>query len=202
MTVVAVTKGHGPEAVLAALDVGLTDIGENYAQELLQKAERVAGAAPAAPRWHYLGAVQRRKVRSLAPLVSLWQGVSRLEEGAEIGRHIPGAEVLVEVDVTGTPGRGGVSLEAAPALVAALPSTGVVVRGLMIVAPAAAPAAGGDPALAAFKSVGALADELRLPVRSMGMSGDIEQAVQAGSTMVRVGEALFGPRPTGVPLAQ
>jgi len=200
--IVAVTKGFGPEAALAAVELGIFDLGENYAAELVSKAAAVdAGrdeAVGGAVRWHFLGAVQRRKVRGLAPRVSLWQGVARLVEGAEIAMYNPGAAVLVEVDTTGLEGRGGVPPAEVAPLVGSLVTIGVKVEGLMTVAPPG----GGLGARRAFEQVTALADELSLAERSMGMTGDLEEAVRAGTTMVRVGEAIFGPRKTGRQLAQ
>lgn len=185
--IVAVTKGFGPEAVAAAVAAGLLDVGENYAQELLGK---VPGLDPGvAPRWHFLGRVQRNKVPALAPLVHCWQGIARVVEGEAVARRRSGAEVLVEVDLTGQSGRNGCPPEAVPALVADLGSLGLEVRGLMTVAPP-----GPGRARPAFRTVRALADRLDLAERSMGMSGDLEDAVAEGSTMVRVGQALFGPR--------
>ena len=182
--VLAVTKGFGPDAVVAARAAGLTDIGENYASELQAKAP-----GPPGTRWHFLGAVQRNKVGALAPLVEVWQGVARFSEGERIARFAPGARVLVQVDYTGLPGRNGCAAADAPALTEALRGLDLVVQGLMTVAPP-------DPSAAdaAFGSLGRLADALDLPERSMGMSGDLEAAVAAGSTMVRVGRALFGER--------
>jgi PLP dependent protein len=190
--VVAVTKGFGPEAVIAARGAGLGDIGENYAQELVAKAAAV-GPPPtdgARLRWHFLGAVQRNKVRSLAPLVDCWQAVARAVEGEEIARRRTGAEVLVEVDVAGTAGRNGCAPDQVPGLVQSLIGSGLEVRGLMTVAPV-------DPEAArrGFRTVRELADRLGLPERSMGMSDDLDAAVAEGSTMVRVGRALFGDRP-------
>ncbi len=141
--------------------------------------------------WHFLGAVQRNKVAQLAPLVALWQSVARETEGVRIARLAPGAAVLVQVDTTGLPGRNGCSPAAAPELVDRLQELGLDVRGLMTVA-APGPAA----ARASFETVRHLADDLELKERSMGMSEDLEAAVAAGSTMVRVGRALFGERPT------
>ncbi len=187
--VVAVTKGFGPEAVAAAVAAGFTDIGENYADELVDKARTVQGDV--APVWHFLGSVQRNKVARLAPLVSWWQGVSRVEEGRAIARRRPGATVLVQVDVAGLPGRGGVAPEDVPDLVRALGDEDLDVRGLMAVGPPGPPAG----ARSAFTLVSRLADRLDLPERSMGMSDDLEVAVAEGSTMVRLGRALFGARP-------
>ena len=198
--VVAVTKGFGPDAVRAARDAGVRDLGENYAAELVAKAgaarepaDSVAGGAGAASGpvvWHFLGAIQRNKVAELAPVVGLWQSVARAAEGARIARFAPGAAVLVQVDTTGLAGRNGCRPEDAGDLVAALAARGLDVRGLMTVA-----APGQAAATEAFATVRRLADELGLPERSMGMSDDLELAVAAGSTMVRIGRALFGDRP-------
>lgn len=184
---VAVTKGFGPEAVAAAQGAGIADIGENYAQELLAKARETS--APAATRWHFLGAVQRNKVKALAPVVACWQAVAREVEGEAIARHRPGASVLVEVELTGNPGRNGCGLAQVEPLVGALRGMDLDVRGLMGVAPI------GPDARPAFRTLRDLADRLGLPERSMGMSDDLEVAVAEGSTMVRLGRALFGPRP-------
>jgi PLP dependent protein len=190
--VVAVTKGFGPEAVVAARDAGLHDIGENYANELVAKAAELEGrpSAPSAVRWHFLGAIQRNKVARLAPVVGVWQSVARAEEGARIARYAPGATVLVEVDTTGLPGRNGCPPDGVRALVPRLRDDGLDVRGLMTVA-----APGPEAADAAFATVRSLADDLGLEERSMGMTDDLEAAVRAGTTMVRIGRALFGERP-------
>ena len=182
--VVAVTKGFGPEAVAAARGAGVTEIGENYSQELLAKAPGSDGTS-----WHFLGTVQRNKVPSLAPVVDVWQSVARLVEGQRIARYAPGATVLVQVDCSGQPDRNGCVVAETPELVKALSLLDLRVRGLMTVAPP-------EPKEAArtFRVVGELADSLGLPERSMGMSDDLELAVAAGSTMVRIGRALFGPR--------
>lgn len=206
ITIVAVTKGHGADAVAAARAAGLDDLGESYARELVAKAGMEASAGPptvpgatgvpglgrTAARWHFLGAVQRRKVRALAPLVHLWQSVDREAAGREIARHAAGAAVLVQVNVTGAPGRGGCSWEEAPGLVATLQELALDVRGLMAVA-------GRHEPRPQFRRLATLARDLGLPELSMGMSGDLEVAIQEGATMVRVGSALFGPRPVPDP---
>jgi uncharacterized pyridoxal phosphate-containing UPF0001 family protein len=214
ITIVAVTKTFGVAAVRAALANGLADVGENYAAELVAKAGELQATSPGGvgapqPRWHYLGRIQRRKVRDLSPVVALWQGLSREVEAEAIARHAgTGAatggaggarpKVLVEVDMTGIEGRSGVDPDEVAPLVAAARAAGVDVAGLMTIGPPG----GGQAAMQAFRAVAGLADELGLAVRSMGMSGDLEQAVLAGTTMVRVGEALFGPRPALPHLAQ
>ncbi len=187
--VVGVTKGFGPEAVASARAAGLRDLGENYAAELEAKAAGTASGDPDLV-WHFLGRIQRNKVAHLASVVGLWQSVARPSEGERIARFAPGARVLVQVDTTGLPGRNGCAPDEAPELVARLRDQGLDVRGLMTVA-----APGEDAARQAFRAVATLADALGLEERSMGMTDDLEAAVAAGSTMVRVGRALFGPRP-------
>jgi pyridoxal phosphate enzyme (YggS family) len=187
--VVAVTKGHGADAVAAALAAGLADVGESYAQELLAKRAELGDAAAAA-RWHLIGRLQTNKVRALAGTIALWQSVDRLALGRELARRDPGAAVLVQVDVAGLPGRGGVPEADAAELVGRLRELGLDVRGFMAVGPPGPP----DGARAGFRRVVRLADELALPERSLGMSGDLEVAVEEGATMVRVGTALFGAR--------
>lgn len=186
--VVAVTKGFGADAVQAAFAAGLTDIGENYAAELLAKRDEVGQAADV--RWHFLGRVQRNKVRRLAPAVHLWQAVDRVAAGEEIAKWAPGAHVLVQVNVSGEPQKHGCTLEGAPPLVQQLRGLGLDVVGLMAVGPAGAP----EATRTAFRAVAAMADRLQLRERSMGMTDDLETAVEEGATMIRVGRALFGPR--------
>jgi pyridoxal phosphate enzyme (YggS family) len=192
ITLVAVTKGHGAGAVEAAGAAGLYDVGENYASELIQK----RAAAAVGTRWHFLGHVQRNKVRALAPLVHLWQGLDRVAAGEEIAKRAPGAGVLVQVNLSGEPARNGCPFDQAPALVASLCDLGLEVRGLMAVGPGLRD--GHRPSHAAgaanFRRLRALVDRLGLDECSMGMSSDLEMAVAEGSTMVRIGEALFGAR--------
>ena len=182
--VLAVTKTFGPDAVREAVAAGLVDCGESRAQELLSKAPEV----PAEVRWHFVGRLQTNKVRQLAPHVALWQSVDRPDLVAELAKRAPGARVLVQVNVSREPQKGGCDPDAAADLVAQARSAGLDVAGLMCV-----PAIGG--AREGFRLLRALADDLGLEERSMGMTGDLEVAVEEGSTMVRVGTALFGPRP-------
>ncbi|MGH9190358.1 MAG: YggS family pyridoxal phosphate-dependent enzyme [Acidimicrobiales bacterium] len=186
--VVAVTKGFGPEVVAEAVAAGIRDLGENYADELIAKHSRSPSASQC--RWHYLGRVQRNKVRHLAGRVSVWQSVDRVVAGEEIAKRAPGARVLVQVNVTGEPTRNGCVIGDAPALVDALAGLGLDVCGLMAVGPV------GDPERVrpAYRQVGELSRRLGLSHCSMGMTDDLEVAVEEGATMVRVGRALFGPR--------
>jgi pyridoxal phosphate enzyme (YggS family) len=185
---VAMTKGFGPDAVRAAVAAGVEDVGESYAQELVSKAGEVAGLPV---RWHFAGRLQMNKVRVLAPHVALWHSVDRAEVGAEIARRAPGAHVLVQVNVSGEAQKGGCEPAAAGTLVAELRDLGLSVDGLMGLGPIGPP----EAARPGFRRLAALADELGLAERSMGMSGDVEVAVGEGATIVRVGTRLFGARP-------
>jgi uncharacterized pyridoxal phosphate-containing UPF0001 family protein len=179
--IVAVTKGFGSDTVAQAVDAGIVDIGENYAQELLAKAE--AGGPEA--RWHFLGHIQSNKVRKLMPLVHLWQSVDRA------GVLPAGALALVQVNLSGLPERNGCSWSDAAGLVERLGDEGVVVDGVMGVA-------GPGQARPQFRRLAALAAELGLSTVSAGMSGDYEAAVEEGATMLRLGTVLFGPRRSAI----
>ena len=125
MTVVAVTKGLGPQAVAAAVGAGLVDIGENYAQEMLAKLRTV----PPGVRWHFLGPPQGNKVARLAPHVRLWHGLDSQDHALALAQRRPAASVLVQVRTPGPPGRHGVSPAHVPALVEAASGAGLDVRG-------------------------------------------------------------------------
>lgn len=188
VTVVAVTKGFGPDAIDAATAAGLTDVGESYAQETLAKLPSVTNRPE---RIHFIGGLQRNKVRKLADVVDVWQSVDRADLGAEIAKRAPGARVMVQVDLSGEPSKRGCPPDAVDELVARLSDEGLVVGGLMGIGPMAEPAA----ARPGFALLRGLVDRLGLAECSMGMSGDLEVAVDEGSTMVRIGTDLFGPRP-------
>lgn len=188
--VVAVTKGFDVGAPRAALAAGVTMLGENYAQELIAKNDALDVDERARVEWHFLGRLQRNKVRVLAPIVAVWQSVDRTELIDEIARRAPGARVMIQANLSGEPQKGGAPLADVPALVERARALGLAVVGLMGVG------AAGDPRLSAegFMALVDQADDLGLVERSIGMSDDLEAAVGAGSTMVRVGTGLFGPR--------
>lgn len=187
VAVLAVTKGFGAEAIEAALAAGCTAIGENYAQELLAKRDAASLAEV-----HFIGQLQTNKVRQIAELVDVYETVDREHLAREIAKRVPGARVLLQVDTTGEPGKGGCPIAELDALVAVVGELGLDLRGLMTVGPT-----GGGPEAArpGFRAVRAAADRFGLDVCSMGMTGDLEVAVQEGSTQIRVGTALFGHRP-------
>ena len=188
--IVAVTKGFGVDAPRAALSAGLTMVGENYAQELIAKHEELTPVEREQIQWHFLGRLQRNKVRSLAPIVSVWQSVDRVELIDEIARRAAGASVMIQLNLSGEPQKGGGAVADCRSLVRSAQGSGLVVVGLMGVG------AADDPpnSRGGFRQLVELADELGLPERSIGMSDDLDLAVAEGSTMVRVGTALFGPR--------
>jgi pyridoxal phosphate enzyme (YggS family) len=187
ITLVAVTKTVPVPRIAEALAAGLLDLGENRAQELLEKAPQLAGG-PVSPRWHFVGALQRNKVKALVPWVSLWQSVDRESLGTELGRRSPGARVLVEVNLAGEAAKAGCPPNAAPALADALRVAGLVVEGLMTVPPA------GDPPRRWFAQLAELAARMGVRELSMGMTDDFEVAIEEGATIVRVGRAIFGRR--------
>lgn len=188
VTIVGVTKRHPIEVLHAAVAAGISDLGENYAQELVEKAA-TPGFDQLGARVHFIGQLQSNKVRMVAPIVDVIQTIDRPALVTEVARRSPGAEVMVQVDLTGIEGRGGASFETAPGLAAAATDAGLTVIGVMGVA------APGDPdASARFTRLRSLRDELGVAECSMGMTDDLDDAVAAGATMVRVGSALFGAR--------
>ncbi|MGI9595981.1 MAG: YggS family pyridoxal phosphate-dependent enzyme [Acidimicrobiales bacterium] len=195
VTLVAVTKTFPIEYVQAALTVGLDDIGENYAQDLAEKDDQ-AKALGLRPRWHFIGGLQRNKVKLLAGRVALWQTVDRLALVDEIAKRDPGARVLIQVNTTDEAQKSGCQPSEARSLVEHGRDCGLIVEGLMTIGPTGPGGTGGDPR-PAFDSLHDLADACEVDQLSMGMTADFELAVAAGSTMVRIGSALFGPRTTG-----
>lgn len=191
ITITAVTKGFGPDVLLAVASIGCGAVGENYAQELLGKVEVLDALADRRPNVEFIGRLQSNKVRQLVGVVDLWASVDRQSLVDEIAKRDPGSRILVQVNSTAEEGKGGCDMSEVSRLVGSARSAGLAVEGLMTVGPTGRDAAAARPG---FEAVRSLVDELSLGVCSMGMSGDIEVAVAAGSTNVRVGTALFGPR--------
>lgn len=199
---VAATKQVSAADVRHAIEAGVHACGENRAQELIAKAQAIAcssgvtevGVATAEPRgtqgpsWHFIGHLQRNKVRALAPWVQVWQTVDRPELAETIAKWAPGALALVEVNIDQDPAKAGCAPGTAERVVNACREHGLRVAGLMTV-----PTFGADPR-GAFRRLYELADSLGLPELSMGMSEDYEVAVEEGSTHVRIGRAIFGRR--------
>ena len=196
--VVAVTKGHGPEAVRAAAAVGLEDVGENRVQEALAKQE-AAGSVPVT--WHLIGTLQRNKARQAVGRFALIHSVDRPDLATELDRRSgsgPGRQrVLVQVNCSDEPQKGGVEPPGLVPLLAELAQLGhLEVTGLMTMSALTEDSA---EQRRAFRRLRELRDEgeragYRLPELSMGMSGDYTTAVEEGATMVRLGTILFGER--------
>ena len=191
VVVVAVTKSQPSSVIDDAVAAGVAVIGENYAQEVRDKADVLQRARAHGVEVHFIGQLQTNKVRMVAPLVDVVQSVDRSSLIAELARQAPGMRVFIQVDTSGGLGRGGCEPDAVSMLVDEAHAAGLVVEGLMTVGPV-----GGDVVALrrAFATVRDLADSLGLSVRSMGMSDDHLIAVEEGSTMVRIGTALVGPR--------
>ncbi|HEU4566318.1 MAG TPA: YggS family pyridoxal phosphate-dependent enzyme [Gemmatimonadaceae bacterium] len=196
VTIVAVTKTHGPEAVEAAWSAGVGAVGENRVQEALAKMERVSVPA----RWHLIGHLQRNKAKAAArfALVHSLDSARLADALHEVGmREERALEVLVQVNVSAEESKGGYSLDELPAEAERLTALhGIRVAGVMTMAPLDADEwvlrrvfSGAREAREMLTSAGHPAYEL-----SMGMSGDYEIAVEEGATMVRLGTVLFGAR--------
>jgi len=207
---VAVSKKMPAEDVRAALAAGQRDFGENYAQELRDKRaafESSAASAGAMPRWHYIGPLQRNKVKFLAGQVALIHSVADVDILAEIDRRADalGAaqDCLVQVNIAGEAQKSGAALDAVPDLLDAFArSQRLNCVGLMLIPPFDADAAQTRrhfAALRALRDREAAVARPRVELRelSMGMSGDFVEAIAEGATLVRVGTAIFGARVAG-----
>jgi PLP dependent protein len=203
VVLVAVGKTHPPEAVQRVVDLGVRDVGENRVQELVAKQSRVHGAS-----WHFVGRLQRRRSRELVGRHVLIHSVDRPALADTLSRHAEDAgvvqRVLVQVNVGEDPAKGGADPDEALDLVAyARDRSHLSVEGLMTIPPL--PPDDVDANEAArdhFAALRRLRDRARqrwpeIVHLSMGMTADLEAAVEEGATMVRVGTALFGPRQDG-----
>jgi pyridoxal phosphate enzyme (YggS family) len=190
VSIIAVTKGFGIAEIRAAMKAGCSMVGENYAQEL--QAKFAALDPRERPEIHFIGRLQSNKVAGLAPFVNVWQTVDRLSIAQAIVKQAPGARVFIQVNATGEPDKGGCQPHEVAELVVATQELGLEVLGLMTIGPTQ-----DDRALteAAFRTVALLRNELGLAELSMGMSEDLDIAVPLGTTMVRMGRAIFGERP-------
>jgi pyridoxal phosphate enzyme (YggS family) len=204
VTLLAVSKTFGPAAVAEAAAAGQRSFGENYIQEGVDKRRQVAALGlptACALEWHCIGPIQGNKTRLVAENFDWAQTIDRLKIAQRLSAQRPAGllplNVCLQVNIEGAPTKSGVAPGEALALaqaVAALP--GLRLRGIMHIPE---PADGFDAQVAAHRRARALFDQLRaaglpLDTLSMGMSEDLEAAIAAGSTMVRVGSAIFGGR--------
>jgi pyridoxal phosphate enzyme (YggS family) len=198
--IIAVTKTHGADAVLAATNAGLTDVGENRVQEALDKQAEL-GRRGADVLWHLIGTLQSNKVRHVPGRFALVHSIDRLDLARELDRRAAGngatQDVLVQVNCSAESQKGGVDPDQLEILLDAIVALPVLrVRGLMTMA-----AFTNDESLqrATFARLRSLRDVMEqrghaLPELSMGMSGDYPAAVAEGATMLRLGTVLFGAR--------
>jgi PLP dependent protein len=198
ITLVAVTKAQTAETVRLAATAGVTDFGENYLQEALSKMDQLADLRL---HWHFIGGIQSNKTRAIAERFDWVHSIDRLSIARRLSEqrpfHAPPLNLCIQVELVPEPNKGGLPPAAVGQLAAAaagLPR--VRLRGLMCIPPPQPDAASEH---AAFARLRMLLEELnanghKLDTLSMGMSGDFESAIAEGSTLVRIGTALFGPR--------
>jgi len=196
-TLIAVSKNQPPRAIREAYDAGQRDFGENYAQELAAKARELADLTEL--RWHFIGHLQRNKVKDVVATASVVHTVDRISLAEELSKRADREiGVLLEVNIGGESQKAGVSLDGAAALaraVHALPR--LCLRGLMTIPPASDDA---ESSRAYFSQLARLRTELSRELAesmvdlSMGMSHDFAVAIEEGATLVRVGTAIFGAR--------
>lgn len=203
ITLLAVSKGQGVAAIVSAWDAGIRHCGENYLQEALAKIGQLHRLGI---EWHFTGPIQANKTRAIAAQFAWVHSVDRIRIAARLSAQRPPAlpplNICLQVNIDGETSKAGVAPTALPELalaVARLP--GLELRGLMAIpSPANTPA----QTLSAYRRAAALLAELRarsprlarLDTLSMGMSGDMALAIAAGATIVRIGTAIFGSRPT------
>ncbi|HSO84754.1 YggS family pyridoxal phosphate-dependent enzyme [Thiocapsa sp.] len=200
VALLAVSKTHGAESVHAAYTAGQRAFGESYVQEAIEKIALLADLTDI--EWHFIGRIQANKTRQIAAHFGWVHGLSdpvharRLSEQRPSG--LPPLKVCIQVNVSDEVSKGGVEPDAVAALIAACEALpGLDVRGLMTLP---APAEDEEAQRAPFRALRLLRDRLATPSRpldclSMGMSDDLEAAILEGATLVRVGTAVFGPRP-------
>ena len=193
VTLVAVTKARTVPEIMDVYETGHRDFGENRAQELADKVPHL----PADIRWHFIGHLQRNKVNTVRPLVVRLHAMDRARLARTWASEPDAPPVLLEVNVGREPQKHGVLPEEARRLLHTAVDEGLQVDGLMAIPPVADRPEDARPH---FRALADLAAELRsppvpLPHLSMGMTDDFEVAVEEGATIVRVGRAIFGPRP-------
>jgi len=195
---IAVTKTFDATAITSAFTTGCDAVGENYAQELIAKLDQV----PKDQRLpvHFIGRLQSNKIRLLLNCVDVWQSVDRLSLVDEIAKRcltrnqvklINPVQIMLQVNSTNEPDKGGCQPSDVEALLTRARSLGLDVIGLMTVGPTESDM---TATRNAFRLVGKIAKDLGLKELSMGMTSDLEIAVEEGSTAVRIGSGLFGTR--------
>jgi len=200
VTIVAVTKGFGADAVRASVAAGLLDVGENRVQEALEKQKGLgSGDSGLGIRWHLIGHLQRNKAKLVPGRFELVHSVDSIELARDLDRKASTPlRVLVQVNVAGEEQKNGCALADAPTLALEVAALGNLrLEGLMTMAPFTDDV---DVQRRTFRGLRVLRDTLKeenglwLPTLSMGMSGDYATAVEEGATAIRLGTVLFGAR--------
>lgn len=199
VTIVAVTKGFGVEAVRAALSAGLSDIGENRVQEAIGKQDELGtGGSGLGIRWHLIGHLQRNKAKLVPGRFELVHAVDSLALATELDKRASGLRVLLQVNVAGEDQKSGCPPDEARPLARQISAlANLRLEGLMTMAPFTDDV---EVQRRTFRGLRVLRDTLKeedgiwLPTLSMGMSGDYATAVQEGATVIRLGTVLFGAR--------
>jgi PLP dependent protein len=204
VTVVAVSKTRSAEEIAAAASCGVRDFGENYVQELVGKAEALRDRAGGAPRWHFIGHLQRNKAKVIAGLGCLVHSVDSPRLAAELDQRAAEAgrpqAILIQVDLAGEATKTGCPEDQLHGLVEAVSGQQHLDwQGLMTIAPLAETAEASRPYYRRLVAIRQQLLEQGVPAAnlrhlSMGMSNDYEVAIEEGATLVRVGTAIFGPR--------
>ncbi|MBM4165731.1 MAG: YggS family pyridoxal phosphate-dependent enzyme [Ignavibacteria bacterium] len=198
ITIVAVTKTFPKEIILEVLQTNLFDIGENFVQELREKKEQIHDERI---RWHFIGHLQRNKVKYIAPWISVIHSVDSVELAVEINKRAEQSsrtiEVFLEVHTTNEDTKHGIKPEETILIAKEMQKfSNIHLNGLMTMGPLSDNAEDARPS---FKMLRKLKTDLYYngidaPQLSMGMSGDYEIAIEEGATMIRLGTALFGER--------
>jgi pyridoxal phosphate enzyme (YggS family) len=191
VTLIAVTKTFPSTAADAAIAAGVSELGENRVQEAREKIPQVSGRA----RWHLIGHLQSNKAKDAVQMFDMIQTVDSFSLAEKISRAASAAgkkqEVLLQINLGGEEQKSGAAPEAAPRLLEDVRALDALeVRGLMTIPPIGSP----DDAHRHFRKLRELRDRLGLAELSMGMTDDFEIAIEEGSTMIRVGRAIFGSR--------
>jgi hypothetical protein len=186
----AVTKVFGTETIVEAWEHGLREFGENYVQEMERKAESLSGLAGA--RFHLIGHLQSNKTKKAAQLFAAIDSIDSVKLAQRLASEGVPLDVMIEVKLSGEESKSGAGVADFPAIVAAVRSSpNLMLTGLMTVPPWSENAELSRPYFAALRE---LAGQYGIPELSMGMSNDLEVAIEEGATWVRVGTALFGRR--------
>ncbi len=194
----AVSKRHSVEAIQIAYDSGQTSFGENYVQELVEKAQSLSELDIS---WHFIGPLQSNKTKQIAEVADWVHTIDRFKIAQRLNDQrpegLPPLSICIQINISGEASKSGVAaddVEALASQIAKLPH--LRLRGLMVIP---APSNSFEEQRAAFAKVSQIKDQLnqqgyKLDTLSMGMSGDMEAAIAEGATIVRIGTAIFGAR--------